>query len=290
MRAASFSWRADRHLVFTSYSLGTAPTKGSVTSFDPATGAFTYTRNSALGHTTTPNDFVTVIATDADGRQVTLRMNVAPTVPNNAPVANLTTTPTVGSLSGTVQTSTGKITATDADGDSLTYTASGLASGASVTFQSDGTFTYVTNIATSARHAAAKVGATAAQKNQSFTVTVSDGFGGNTNVVVSVPIYAVNAVPIVTSGGEFLGTVGLIKAEDPDGDSISTTRNPSPGSSGYTLSNGGSLTSGSLSLGTGSLTFPSGGWPVTIRVYDGYHVVVNGVVTSDLAYGQKVLG
>ncbi|WP_349269069.1 hypothetical protein MPNTM1_04432 [Mycolicibacterium parafortuitum] len=276
--------------VFVSYTLGTTPTKGTVTSFNPATGAFTYTRNAALGHSTSPNDFVTVIATDVDGRQVTLRMAVAPSVPNTAPVANVTTAPTVGSLSGTVQTSSGKITATDADGDSLTYTASGLASGASVTFQSDGTFTYVTNIATSARHAAAKVGATAAQKNQSFTVTVSDGFGGNTNVVVSVPIYAVNGVPVITSGGQFLGTVGVIKAEDPDGDSISTTRNPTAGNSGYTLSNGGSLTSGSLSLGTATLTFPSGGWPVTIRVYDGYYFVVNGVVTGNLAYGEKVLG
>ena len=37
--------------LFTGYALGTAPTKGTVTSFNPVTGAFTYTRNSILGHT-----------------------------------------------------------------------------------------------------------------------------------------------------------------------------------------------------------------------------------------------
>jgi hypothetical protein len=279
------------------YSLGTAPTKGTV-SFNSTTGAFTYTRNSSLGHTTTSDDVVTVIATDANGRTVTLNLAVTPTIANTAPTATLTTAPTVGTLSGTVQTSTGKITGSDADGDALTYSASGLASGASVTFNSDGSFTYTTNIATATRHAAAKVGATAAQKNQTFTVNVSDGFGGTTSVLVTVPIYAVNTAPTISGGStaSFFGlspTVTSIAVYDADGDN--------PGGSAYTVGGAGyTITSGfnfvylgnQSSNGTSSINAQSGttnysGKTVTLTVYDGYYTVVNGVVQSTLSSATK---
>ncbi|RWA15367.1 hypothetical protein MELE44368_10135 [Mycolicibacterium elephantis DSM 44368] len=285
--------------IFTGYALGTPPAKGTITAFDPITGAFTYVRDSSLGHSTTADDVVTIIGTDANGRTVTLRLPVQPDVPNTAPTLTLTEAPTVGTLIGTTQTSGGKLTYADADGDAPIWPTSVTSSrGATVTIAADGTFTYTSNLSQAQRHAVAKVGAAGSTYNgvnlaayeDAFTMTVTDGFGGTAQLTVVVPIYAINTPPTVTSGPLFLGTVGLIGADDDDGDSISTTRNPSPGNSGYVLSNGGSLTSGSLSLGTGSLTFPSGGWPVTIKVYDGYYFVVNGVVTGDLAYGEKVMG
>ena len=264
------------------YSVGSQGTKGTVTV--TAAGGFTYTRNSALGHTQTPGDTFTIKATDASGKSVIIAsVSVTPTVTNNVPTASLTTAPTVGTLSGTVQTSTGKITANDSDSDTISYTASGLASGASVTFNPDGSFTYTADISTAVRHAAAKYGATAAQKNQTFTVNVSDAYGGTTPVTVTVPIYAVNSAPTV-NGSKSLGSVFGIGADDADGDSISTTKNPATGSSGYVLSNGGTLI-GSLDIGGITVTLPS--FPLTLTVWDGYYVVTNGVVTSTLSSGSK---
>ncbi|MGV0800888.1 hypothetical protein ABQF26_28240, partial [Mycolicibacterium elephantis] len=96
--------------IFTGYALGTAPAKGTITAFDPITGAFTYVRDENLGHSTTADDVVTIIGTDANGRTVTLRLNVQPDVPNTAPTLTLTQAPTVGTLIGTTQTSGGKLT------------------------------------------------------------------------------------------------------------------------------------------------------------------------------------
>ncbi|SBS78440.1 Outer membrane adhesin like proteiin (fragment) [uncultured Mycobacterium sp.] len=279
------------------YSLGTAPTKGTVT-FNSDTGTFTYTRNSSLGHTTSAGDVVTVIATDANGRTVTLNLAVTPTIADTAPTATLTTAPTVGTLSGTVQTSTGKITASDADGDALSYSVSGLASGASVTFNSDGSFTYTADISTATRHAAAKVGATAAQQNQTFTVTVSDGFGGSTSVFVSVPIYAVNTAPTISGGttASFLGlspTVTSIAVYDADGDNSGGSAY-AVGGAGYTITSGFNFVymGNQQSLGTSSINAQSAttsysGKTVTLTVYDGYYNVVNGVVQSTLSSASK---
>ncbi|WP_051659807.1 Ig-like domain-containing protein [Mycolicibacterium aromaticivorans] len=279
------------------YSLGAAPAKGTVTSFDPATGTFTYTRNSSLGHTTSAGDVVTVIATDVNGRTVSLDLAVTPTIANNAPSATLTTAPTVGTLSGTVQTSTGKITASDADGDTLTYSASGLASGASVSFGSDGSFTYTADIPTATRHAAAKVGAAASAKNQTFTVTVSDGFGGSTGVLVTVPIYAVNSAPTISGGttASFFGlspTVTSIAVYDADGDNSGGSAYS--GGAGYTITSGFNFVylGNQQSLGTSSINAQSAttnysGKTVTLTVYDGYYNVVNGVVQATLSNATK---
>jgi VCBS repeat-containing protein len=260
------------------YSLGVDGTKIGTPTVVTSTGAFTYTRNGALGHSTSGADSFTIVATEtATGRTVTIAtINVTPSVPDTAPTASLTTVPTEGSLSGTVQTSTGKITANDADGDTLTYTASGLASGASVTFQPDGSFTYTTDISTADRHAAAKYGATAAQKNQTFTVTVSDGYlGGTTSVQVTVPIYAVNTPPVISKTKAALTyTIKITDAED----TIPTTKNPATGSAGYSLSNGGTLT-GILSVGVLYTTTST----ITVTAWDGYYVVTNGHVTTTLS-------
>ncbi|MCX2930274.1 Ig-like domain-containing protein [Mycobacterium sp. CVI_P3] len=283
--------------MFTSYALGSSPSKGTVTSFDPTTGAFTYVRNSNLGHTTSADDVVTVIATDANGRTVSLSLAVTPTIANAAPTATVTTAPTVGTLSGTVQTSTGKITASDTDGDTLTYSASGLASGASVSFGSDGSFTYTTDIATAIRHAAAKVGASAADKNQTFTVTVSDGFGGSTDVVVTVPIYAVNTAPTISGGttASFFGlspTVTSIAVYDADGDNSGGS--VYSGGAGYTITSGFNFvylgnqqTLGTSSINAQSATTNYSGKTVTLTVYDGYHNVVNGVVQATPSSASK---
>ena len=251
------------------YSLGSGPSKGNVVV--NSNGTFTYTRTSA-GHSTTPNDSFTIRATDASGKSVIIAtINVTPTVANTAPVATLTTAPTVGTLAGTTQTSTGKITTTDADGDTPIYPSSvSTTKGGTVTFASDGTFTYTANISTADRHKAAKIGATTTDKNDTFSVTVTDGYGGSSTVNVTVPIYAINSAPTITGGSKALGTVNTINVNDADGDSLSFSHN------------GSSFTFGGLGISTSTLWFGS-----TLTVTDGYYVVTNGVVTSTPASTTK---
>ena len=77
------------------------------------------------------------------------------------------------------------------DGDSLAYAASTPAKG-SVTMTAPGQFTYTPTYA--ARHAAVASNATAADRQDTFTVTVSDGHGGQVTVPVTVSVIASPAV------------------------------------------------------------------------------------------------
>jgi len=103
---------------------------------------------------------------------------------NTAPTG---TTPTVGTPDPASGSITGTVSATDKDGDTLTYSAPATTSKGSVVIDaSTGAFTYMPTVA--ARENAAKAGATAADKSDTFTVTVTDGYGGSTTVAVPVSI------------------------------------------------------------------------------------------------------
>ncbi|MGV0852447.1 Ig-like domain-containing protein [Mycolicibacterium phlei] len=291
--------------LFTGFALGANPAKGTVTSFDPVTGAFTYVRDSSLGHSTIVEDVVTILATDANGRTVTLQLTVKPDVPNSAPSLVLTTAPTVGTLAGTTQTSTGKLTFSDPDGDSPIWpTSVTSARGGTVTIAPDGSFTYTLNMSTAQRHAIAKIGAAGTTYNgvaltayqDVFTVTVEDGFNGSATLTVVVPIYAVNSSPTLDVGlmvcTATVCTV-TITTTDPDGDDLSGSLNTSNNGSGapwYTLDRG-SVTvnlgdSHTMSWGgnTDGLGFLQTGIQ-RYTVYDGHYRVVNGVV--DTAYFSR---
>ncbi|OBB57844.1 hypothetical protein A5757_18620 [Mycobacterium sp. 852013-51886_SCH5428379] len=282
---------------FTSYTLVGGTTKGTVTSFNPTTGAFTYTSN--VGRVLDNDDVVTVIATDANGRSVTLRMAVKPKTDTTNPTLTLTTPPTVGTLNGTTQTSTGKLTYFDADGDAPVWSNTTSARGATVTFAPDGTFTYTSNLTTAQRHAVARIGAAGSTYNNvalaawedAFTATVSDGFGGTATTVVKVPIYAINANPTISTNNPACGfgtCTATATTTDPDGDNLSgslNTSNNGTGSPWYTLSRG-SVTINAGNQHTFSWTGNSNGAGTQqtgiqiYTVYDGYYRVTNGVVDS----------
>ncbi|MGE2725115.1 Ig-like domain-containing protein [Mycolicibacterium pulveris] len=286
--------------IFTGFSLGTPPAKGIIATFNPNTGAFTYIRDSSLGHSTTADDVVTIIGTDANGRTVTLRLNVQPDVPNTAPTLTLTQAPTVGTLSGTTQTSTGKLTYSDADGDAPIWPTSVTSSrGATVTIAADGTFTYTSNLSIAQRHAAARIGAAGSTYNgvnltayqDAFTMTVADGFGGTAQLTVVVPIYAINSSPSLGLGPlvcAFTSCTITITTTDPDGDDLSgglNTSNNGNGDPWYTLERGSvtvnagnqhTMTWGGNTNGLG--TQQTGDQRYT--VYDGHYRVTNGVVDT----------
>uniref|UniRef100_UPI0026F14F0D beta strand repeat-containing protein n=1 Tax=Mycolicibacterium bacteremicum TaxID=564198 RepID=UPI0026F14F0D len=259
------------------FSIGAQGTKGTVVR--NADGTYTYTRNAALGHSTTPNDSFTIIGTDASGKSVTIAtVNVAPTIPNAAPVGGSVTI-TSSSLNsvnvGTTkrQQTAGSISASDADGDSVTFTAGTFSTnnGGSVTVNANGTFSYTIDksFLTDYYHDAAKVGASGSAVADSFSVTISDAFGGSTSYVVNVPIYAENDDPSITGGVRLFNSWTSVFASGSNGDSITTsiTKQPQNGSASY-------------NSGAGILSYSgaSSGNTIILTVTEtGYWKVVNGV-------------
>ncbi|WP_052960281.1 Ig-like domain-containing protein [Mycobacterium sp. EPa45] len=276
--------------IFTSYALGTSPTNGTVTSFNPITGAFTYV--SSAGRTTANSDVVTVIATDASGRTVTLKLAVKPSVVNTAPVG---TGVTVGSSSLTRifgpydrQDTTGTLKATDAEGDTLTWSAGTYttANGGTITVAANGAFTYSLQkyawfgISDSYWHDHAVAG----DPGDTITIAVSDAYGGTTNVTYSIPIEKQNAAPTLSGSVSSSSTSGLgvvrgtiANGSDGDGDTLTYSLVNASGGSAY-ATGGGIVTMSGTSftyipkVGVASDTFQ-------VRVDDGHGGVTTATVS-----------
>ena len=153
---------------------------------------------------------------------------------------------------------TGLVTATDVDGDALTYT---LKAGAgpqkgSVAFGANGAFTYTPNAN--------------ANGAESFTVTVSDGHGGSAEQALSFNIAPVNDAPVIASATiavviEDTPAMGLITATDVDGDALT-----------YALKAGAGPQKGSVVFGAnGSFTYTpnanaNGAETFAVTVSDGH--------------------
>ncbi|WP_179475317.1 beta strand repeat-containing protein [Mycolicibacterium vinylchloridicum] len=309
------------------YSLGAGPSKGSV--IVNANGTYTYTRTAGLGHSTTPNDSFTIRATDATGKSVIIAtINVAPSVSNNAPTVTVNGTSATGNSATTAMTAPGSyntgtftqtltgitITYSDTDGDTLyvnnKYDGTGsvvalapgatitTANGGTVTVNANGTLSYsITKANVSYYHAAARIGASGTTTADWFNVTVTDGYGGTSTVKVTVPVWAVNSSPTMSTNSPAcaFGTCTVTATMgDPDGDSLSgalNTSNDGTGNPWYTLSRG-SVTINSGNQHTFSWTGNSNGAGTqntgiqTYTVYDGYYRVVNGVI--DNTYPTRV--
>jgi VCBS repeat-containing protein len=150
-----------------------APERGTVT-VNPD-GSFAYTPTATARHAAAADgapasavtDAFTVTVTDGHGGNVDVPVTVAIAPANVIPTGSLRLDePRLGGmLSGTVQ-------ASDADADTLGYTASTPTNG-TVTVYPDGTFTYVPDRGKS-------------PLGDTFTIAVSDGYGGTIDVPVTV--------------------------------------------------------------------------------------------------------
>ena len=187
-----------------------------------------------------------------------------PGVTNKAPVIAGVT---VGTPNGSTGSLTGTVTASDPNGDALSYSATTSAKGA-VSITAAGVFTY-TPTAT-ARHDSAKVGAATSATTDTVTVVVTDAKGASTSKAVTVTILPKNAVPV--AGTPTVGTpdattgvvTGTVTATDADRDALSYS---GPG----TTSKG----SVSVNVGTGAFTYTPAGTATgtdtfTVTVIDGY--------------------
>ncbi len=140
---------------------------------------------------------------------------------NRAPVAGM---PLVGTPNASTGVVAGSVSATDADGDPLTYSGSTTTSKGSLAVSANGGFTYTPTAA--ARHAAAKDGASTAQTADTLTIIVSDGKGGSTTVPVTVAISPSNVGPVGGSSSvgyrnPSTGAVsGTVSATDSNGDAL----------------------------------------------------------------------
>jgi VCBS repeat-containing protein len=150
---------------------------------------------------------------------------------NSPPTATLTKQSAPSTYSGTV---TGKVTASDPDGDKVTFVTPVTTAKGTVTMTSTGSFTYKPTAA--ARHAAAAATASAADETDTFDITVTDGRGGVTNVPVTVTITPANSAPTTTSTVNKPDPVsgaatGSITVTDKDGDAPTfTATTPTNGS------------------------------------------------------------
>jgi len=288
--------------------------KASVTSATNGTvaittaGVFTYTPTAAARHaaakagatTATTTDTVTVTVTDAKGAAVTQAVIVTVSPKNIAPTGAKATVGTPNSTTGIV---TGTVTATDADNDPLTYTAPASTSKGTVAITAAGAFTYTPT--TAARQNAGKTGATAADKSDTFTVTVTDGYGGTTTAAVSVAVspVAANRAPIAetpTVGNPNASTgvvTGAVKAIDADGDlltylgSITTSKGSAVVNSGGTFTYTPTATARHAAAKIGaSASDMTDGFTVTVSDGKGGTATVPVTVTISPANAAPVAG
>ncbi len=167
-------------------------------------GNYTYTPNPDYNG---PDSF-TVTVNDGKGGTVTGMVNITVIAVNDAPVVN-----PENNTSPEDSPASGKITASDADGDPLIFTKSTDPAHGKVVVNSDGTYTYTPNLNYNG--------------SDSFTVTVSDGKGGITTITVNITISAVNDAPVATAPAittsQNTPANGNITASDPDGDVLTYT-------------------------------------------------------------------
>jgi VCBS repeat-containing protein len=172
-----------------------------------------------------------LIGSRGDSSTATVTVTVtAVAIGNNVPTG-LASVNTVDPSDGRVS---GVVTGSDADGDPLSYTGPGATATGAVTIDAaSGVFSYTPTAA--ARHAAARVGAPAADRSEVFTVTVSDGRGGTAAVPVTVPVSPANVAPVAglpTVGTPDPGTgvvTGRVIATDADRDTLTYSAVPTTG-------------------------------------------------------------
>ena len=211
------------------YSAPTTTVKGGTVTIDPVTGAYTYTPSAQVRHDAAANgataadqsDSFDITISDGHGGTAVVPVSVTVVPHNTAPTAGASVT---GQNSGTGVT-TGTVAVHDADGDTAVYGGSGttVKGGTVVVDPITGAFTYTPS--TQARHDAAATGATAADRTDSFTVTVSDGHGGTVSALVVVNVAPANSAPTggsatVTNVNPGTGVIGgsIVGGHDADGD------------------------------------------------------------------------
>ncbi|UTB32533.1 MAG: Ig-like domain-containing protein [Methanobacterium sp. ERen5] len=174
-----------------------------------ADGTYTYTPNANYNG---PDSF-TVTVNDGNGGSDVVTVTIDVTPVNDAPIGNddSKTIPEDSQANG-------KVTGTDVDGDTLTFSKATNPSHGTAIVNADGTYTYTPN----------------ANYNgpDSFTVTVSDGNGGSDVVTVTIDVTPVNDAPIGTGDSKTISedsqANGKVTGTDVDGDTLTFAKDTDP--------------------------------------------------------------
>ncbi|MGI2797054.1 Ig-like domain-containing protein [Photobacterium damselae] len=198
---------------------GSNPENGSVTI--NADGSWEYVPNPDFNG----EDSFTVVVDDGNGGSDTITVTVNVTPVNDAPVGENVTTET---QEDTVIT--GQLTATDVDGDNLTFKPGSDPTNGQVTVNPDGSWEYVPN--------------TDFNGEDSFTVVVDDGNGGTDTITVTVNVTPTNDAPIgddvSTETQEETAVTGQLTATDVDGDNLTFKPGTNPENGNVTVNPDGS--------------------------------------------------
>ncbi|PSV30362.1 hypothetical protein C9J44_20805, partial [Photobacterium sp. GB-27] len=215
------------------------PTNGQVTV--NTDGTWTYTPNSDFNG----DDSFNVEVSDGNGGTDTITVNVTVNPVNDAPVIVDDNNNPLGTDIG-VETDeevavSGKLSATDVDGDSLTFTSSTNPTNGTVTVNTDGTWTYTPN--------------NDFNGDDSFNVEVSDGQGGIDTITVNVTVNPINDAPVLVDDNndplgsditvttdEEVAVSGKLSATDVDGDSLTFTSSTNPTNGTVTVNTDGTWT------------------------------------------------
>ncbi|MEJ2792260.1 retention module-containing protein, partial [Iodobacter sp. LRB] len=195
----------------------------------PVHGTVTVKPDGSYEYTPAPDyngkDSFTVTVNDGKGGTAVITVNVTVDPVNDAPVGTnqAITTPEDTPI-------TGKLVATDKDGDPLTFTAKDQPAHGTVTVKPDGSYEYTP--------------APDYNGKDSFTVTVSDGKGGTAVITVNVTVDPVNDAPIGTNQAittpEDTPITGKLVATDKDGDPLTFTAKDQPAHGTVTVKPDGS--------------------------------------------------
>ncbi|WP_168443807.1 tandem-95 repeat protein [Photobacterium damselae] len=198
---------------------GSDPTNGSVT-VNPD-GSWEYVPNPDFNG----EDSFTVVVDDGNGGTDTITVTVNVTPVNDAPVGENVTTETQEDTAVT-----GQLTATDVDGDNLTFKQGSDPTNGSVTVNPDGSWEYVPNPDFNGE--------------DSFTVVVDDGNGGTDTITVTVNVTPVNDAPVgenvTTETQEDTAVTGQLTATDVDGDNLTFKQGSDPTNGSVTVNPDGS--------------------------------------------------
>ncbi|USR77753.1 Ig-like domain-containing protein [Photobacterium damselae] len=198
---------------------GSDPTNGSVT-VNPD-GSWEYVPNPDFNG----EDSFTVVVDDGNGGTDTITVTVNVTPVNDAPVGENVTTETQEETAVT-----GQLTATDVDGDNLTFKPGTNPENGSVTINADGSWEYVPN--------------TDFNGEDSFTVVVDDGNGGTDTITVTVNVTPVNDAPVgedvSAETQEDTAVTGQLTATDVDGDNLTFKPGSNPENGSVTINADGS--------------------------------------------------
>ncbi len=198
---------------------GTNPENGSVT-VNPD-GSWEYVPNTDFNG----EDSFTVVVDDGNGGSDTITVTVNVTPVNDAPVGENVTTETQEETAVT-----GQLTATDVDGDNLTFKQGSDPTNGSVTVNPDGSWEYVPN--------------TDFNGEDSFTVMVDDGNGGSDTITVTVNVTPVNDAPVGENVSaetqEETAVTGQLTATDVDGDNLTFKPGSNPENGSVTINADGS--------------------------------------------------